>query len=316
MEVLKDEEISSKDFLLKNPKWNKLSCLNNNENLKILLFYKKEFINENDFRNSPHSDVFLNCNQSLLEITGKFPKFQEKNELIAFCPQSCSISNDNFQNLEVSLINEDVFPANLSICRSAHINGMINDFYSGFVKLSLYSTNDDDSSITNNNKKYFIFEPLIGRIQSNEISSKKDPFAIFSKSFLEVSDKLDLGNIPTDILAKISQIMNQNSNEIIKQNHNIEELLKENFEFNKKIKEIDMGIENITNSINYFENLYSDLKGDLNYILKNQQNMNEIFQDKLENIEKNKNSDEKQNFKFQEDFSKVKIYITLNIIHI
>lgn len=309
LEILQEDNKSSKEFLLKNQKWNKISCFNPNENLKVSLYYKKEFLTEKDFVKEVVPDIFLTCHQSVNEIIQKYPYYAKKNEIIGLCPQNCSkFFNKNENKKEFS--NRNLFAGDSSICLSAYNYGIMNDFYSGFVKFSTYCKYNYSCNFQKSDYVYS-FEPFIGKIKKfqkrNNINREDKRFF---KSFLEVSDKLDLGNIPSsEVLAKISHIMNQNSNEIVQQNQNIEELLKENSAFKYKIQDINRGIQNLTSSIEYFEGIVVNIKEDINLMLQNQQKTNEIYQEKIEKINQENFQSNYNAINFVEDFNtKVEIF--------
>ena len=324
LEMLPETEENEKnkpfaDFLLENPKWNKLQCVNNNEHVKIKLYFKQEFIGSEIWENPLIPDYFLTCSDNfddLLKLKSNNEFSKEKNEIIAFCPQYCSKTSNN------NVLGNNVYYGKSPICASAIDFGIINDFYSGFVKFSWYS-------MEKNQANFFMFEPLVGKISKNDVSDKnvkivkKNNISNYFRSFLEISgkNKAELTNIPNEVLSKISETMNQNSKEIIKQNHNIEMLSKENSELNKKIEELEngeQGITNLTKIIANLENSLGDLKQNLETLMINQQNSHQIYQQKLKSFE-SKNSKIAKNLRsmstFSEDFSNVlKIIFFFNFV--
>lgn len=314
LEISQEDNEPSKEFLLKNQKWNKISCFNHNENLKVSLYYKKEFITQNDFVEEVAPDIFLTCQQSLDDIIQKYPYYAKKNEIIGLCPQNCSKFFIIHENTK-AFSNLNSFPGDISICFSAYNSGIINDFYSGFVKFSPYCKSNC-SSFFQKSEYVYMFEPLLGKTRKfhnfptrNDFKLKDSENHKLFKSFLEVSDKLDLGNVPSsEALAKISHIMNQNSNEIIKQNQNIEELIKENSAFTYKIQDINKGIQNLTGSIAYFESIVLNIKEEINLLLQNQQRTNEIYQEKIEKMTQ-ETTNYRNSIYFSEDFTSKVNYI-------
>ena len=280
--VPEDEENKSfDDILLKNPLWNKLQCFNANEHLNIKLYYKQEIISD-VWENIINPHVFLKCQSSLNEILTLYPNFSSQIEIIGFCPQNCLKTLNEIENY---VYGNYVYSGNSSVCGAAIHYGLINDFYSGFVKFSWYS-----NVISKEN--FFMFESLIGKTETNPISSlkiKKIEVSSYFKSFLEISDrnKAELTNIPNEVLSKISETMNQNSKEIIKQNYNIEELWKENSGLNHKIEELEKGengIGNLSKTILNLEENLMNIQENLNLIIVNQQNSHQIFQKEIENV--------------------------------
>lgn len=297
-----DRKHSFADFLLKNAKWNKLQCLNANEHMNIKLYYKQEFIETKIWEDPITPDVFLICSDNLNDILKSNGNLRGKNEILAFCPQYCS-KTTNF------ILGNNIYAGKSSICGAAMEYGLINDLYSGYIKFSWYSLENEET--------FFIFEPLLGRTSSkidrNLKVVKNNDVSSYFKSFLEISDRnrADLANIPTEVLSKISETMNQNSKEIIKQNHNIEELWKENTELNHKIEELengDHGISNLSKIILNMEDSLMSLKQDLDILMTNQQNTHQIYQQKIMSFEtKSKNMENllRNSNTFIEDFSNV-----------
>ena len=313
-----DENISLADNLMKNLLWSKVQCFNANEHMNIKLYYKQENIDKINKENVINPDIFLSCRETFDEILTKFPSFQSKNELIGLCPQNCiKILKQKEEN---KVFGQYIYLGKSSICLAAIDNGLINDFYSGYVKFSWYNDN--------NNGNFFIFETLIGKIsnlynpasllkiiRNNEISS-------YFRSFLEISDRnrADLTNIPTELLSKISETMNQNSKEIIQQNYNIEELWKENAVIYKKIEEIEKGengIGNLTRKIQFLEESLNYLKENINSLIVNQENSHQIYQREIENQRlKTQNSFNlaRNSSEFIEDFSNVCYFLMFFLI--
>lgn len=311
-----NQEFVRADSLLRNPKWNKLQCFNKRDFLNIKLYYKQEIISKKNWETPITPNIFLTCSQKLSDILATFSSFLSKSEIIGFCPQNCWRTHNNFKN---EVFGETVYSGNSSVCAAAMNYGLINDFYSGLIKISWYS-NAPISPLKDYKDTFFIFEPLIGKVS-------KDPFLIslnmeiiknegtqsYFKSFLEVSDrnKVELTNIPNEVLSRISETMNQNSKEIIKQNRNIEELIKENEALSKKIEELEKGengIKHLTTVITSFEESITHLKEDMNLVIENQQNTNELYQQKIEKSQKRTLSSfdrVKNSSQFIEDFDQV-----------